>query len=444
MTRAVRSRRVVTPDGVRPATIIIHDGIIEALAPHDAQPDTIDYGDAVIGPGLVDTHVHINEPGRDDWEGFSFATQAAAAGGVTTLIDMPLNSIPPTTTVEALQEKRDAARPQCAVDVGFLGGVVPGNARELRGLHHAGVFGFKAFMCDSGVGEFAAAAAADLRQALLVLAHLDALLMVHAEDPDLIRAPTVAAARRHEDWRATRPALAEIRAVEQLIRLSRELGAKIHVVHVSSPESARLIGEARQAGVRISAETCPHYLAFAAEEIPDGATEYKCAPPIRDAEGREGLWEALRRGWIELVVSDHSPAPPSLKLRDVGDFLVAWGGIASLQLRLPAVWTSARARGFSLEDVTRWTAEAPARLVGLEGRKGRLAAGNDADLVVWHPEREFVVEEAGLRHRHKLTPWLGRRLAGVVEATYLRGEPAWQRGEPDPPWRGRLIERMNS
>ena len=446
MIRAVRSRRVVTPDGVRPATILIDDGVIAAVSPYQevTAGSAIDYGDAVIGPALVDTHVHINEPGRDDWEGFSFATQSAAAGGVTTLIDMPLNSIPPTTSTEALEEKLGAARQQCAVDVGFLGGVVPGNARELRGLHHAGVFGFKAFMCDSGVAEFAAAAPADLRQALLVLSHLDALLMVHAEDPERIRAPSVAAARRHDDWLETRPAAAEIRAVERLIEMSREFGARIHVVHVSSPETARLIGDARAAGVKISAETCPHYLAFAAEEIPDGATEYKCAPPIRDAAAREGLWEALRQGWIDLVVSDHSPAPPSLKLRDVGDFLVAWGGIASLQLRLPAVWTGARDRGFSIEDVTRWTAEAPARLIGLEDRKGRLVPGNDADFVVWHPEQEFVVEEADLRHRHKLTPWLGRRLAGVVEATYLRGEPVYRRGEPDPPMRGTLIERTKS
>ena len=444
MTRGVRSRRVVTPDGVRPATILFETGTISAITPFDQPQEQVeDYGDAVIGPALVDTHVHINEPGREDWEGFSFATQAAAAGGVGTLIDMPLNSVPPTTSVQSLELKRDAAQGQCAVDVGFLAGVVPGNARELRHLRHAGVFGFKAFMCDSGVAEFPPVSDADLRQALLMLASLDGLLMVHAEDPSLLR-PATGPTRRHDEWLATRPASAEMRAVEELIALTREFGARVHVVHVSSPDTARRIAEARDAGVKISGETCPHYLAFSAEEVPDGATEFKCAPPIRSRESREGLWEALRRGWIDVVVTDHSPAPPNLKLREVGDFFAAWGGIASLQLRLPAVWTGARARGFGLEDVTRWTAEAPARLVGLESRKGHLVPGADADFVVWHPEQEFTVEEPGLRHRHKLTPWLGRRLAGVVEATYLRGEAVYRRGEPDPPMRGTLIDRMDS
>ena len=447
MIRAVRSRRVVTPDGLRPATVLIDGGgAISAVAPFDAAPvvGTIDHGDAVIGPALVDTHVHINEPGREEWEGFSFATQAAAAGGVGTLIDMPLNSVPPTTSVQTLEEKRSAARGQCAVDVGFLAGIVPGNAMELRHLHRAGVFGFKAFMCDSGVPEFPPASVSDIRQALLVLASLDALLMVHAEDPSLLRAPSTSSIRGHAGWLATRPAAAEWLAVNELIGLSREFAARIHVVHVSDPGTARRIAEARDAGVRISGETCPHYLGFAAEEIPDGATEYKCAPPIRSREARDGLWDALRKGWLDLVVSDHSPAPPNLRLREVGDFLAAWGGIASVQLRLPAVWTFARERGFTVGDVTRWTSEAPARLIGLEDRKGRLVPGADADMVVWHPDREFTVEEAGIRHRHKLTPWLGRRLAGVVEATYLRGEPAYRHAEPDPPMRGTLIDRTNS
>ncbi|HKP29777.1 MAG TPA: allantoinase AllB [Gemmatimonadales bacterium] len=445
MTGAVRSRRLVTPDGMRPGTLLFDRGIISSIAPWDhIGPETIqDVGDAVVSPALVDTHVHINEPGRTDWEGFSFATQAAAAGGVATLIDMPLNSVPPTTSVPSLREKREAAIGQCAVDVGFLAGVVPGNARELRHLQHAGVFGFKAFMCDSGVAEFPPVSNPDLRQALLMLASLDALLMVHAEDPSLLRA-IAGTARRHEEWLATRPASAEMRAVEDLIALAREFGARIHVVHVSAPDTARRISEARDRGVRITGETCPHYLTFCAEEIPEGATGYKCAPPIRSRESREGLWDALRRDWIDVVVTDHSPVPPSLKLPEVGDFFAAWGGIASLQLRLPAVWTSARERGFTIEDVARWTAEAPARLVGLEGRKGRLVPGADADFVIWQPEEEFTVDEAGLRHRHKLTPWLGRRLAGVVEATYLRGEPVFRRGEPDPPMRGTLIERMNS
>jgi len=440
----VRGRRVVTPDGVRPAAIYMENGRITAVRDFDSAdaPEVTDFGDAVIGPGLVDTHVHINEPGREDWEGFSSATRAAVAGGVTTLVDMPLNSVPPTTTVQALEEKREAARGQCSVDVGFLGGVVPGNGVELSALADAGVLGFKAFMCESGVREFAAVSISDLSQAMPLLAKADALLMVHAEEPSLLLPPAGGAtATQYATWLATRPAQAETKAVERLITAARAHDVRVHVVHVSSPETARVIDEARRRGARITAETCPHYLTFAAEEIPDGATEYKCAPPIRNRDTREDLWHALRMGWIEMIVSDHSPAPPNLRLREIGDFFVAWGGIASLQLRLPAVWTEARARGFSLDDVTRWVSEKPASLVGLDKRKGQLDPGADADLVVWHPEREFVVDAAMLRHRHSLTPWLGRRLAGVVEATYLRGGLAFQLGAPDPPARGMLLDR---
>lgn len=446
MSRVVRGHRVVTPDGIRPASIHIDNGRITDVRAFDdaGAGECIEAGAAVIGPGLVDTHVHINQPGREDWEGFLSATRAALAGGVTTLIDMPLNSVPPTTTVQALEEKREAAQGKCFVDVGFLGGVVPGHVAELEGLARAGVFGFKAFLCDSGVGEFAAVSLADLRNALLVLARFDGLLMVHAEDPTLLRAPeSGATGRPYQDWLSTRPATAETAAVAQMIALSREFDVRVHVVHVSSPETAAMIRAAATDGVRISAETCPHYLTFAAEEIPPGATEFKCAPPIRNRDAREGLWEALGRGAIDMVVSDHSPAPPHLRLREVGDFFAAWGGIASLQLRLPAVWTEARARGHTVDAVTRWVAEQPARLVGLWPHKGVIAAGADADLVFWHPQREFTVDAAMLRHRHSLTPWLGRRLAGVVEATYLRGEQAFRLGAPDSPARGVLIQRTH-
>ncbi|HWB41579.1 MAG TPA: allantoinase AllB [Gemmatimonadales bacterium] len=447
--RAVRGSRVATPAGIRPAAIHISGGTITRVAPFDDVPrgvDPIDAGDALVFPGLVDTHVHVNEPGRTDWEGFATATRAAAAGGVTTLLDMPLNSIPPTTSVPALEAKRAAARGKCAVDVGFLGGLVPGGAGEIPGLHQAGVFGLKCFLCPSGVDEFPPVSVADLTASTPALAEANVLLMVHAESPAALQ-PGAAASRdprSHATWLATRPAAAETEAVRFLIELARSSGIRVHVVHVSSAATLELIAPARAAGVRITSETCPHYLGFAAEEIPDGATEYKCAPPVRGTAEREALWTALEQGRLDAVVSDHSPAPPESKRRAEGDFLRAWGGIASLQLRLPAVWTGARARGHAPGRVVEWLCSGPARLAGLEGRKGVIAPGADADLVLWRPEAEFVVEESHLRHRHTLTPWLGRRLAGVVEATYLRGEPVYARGAPDGPPRGRLLVRPNS
>jgi allantoinase len=448
MTSVIRGRRVATPDGLRSASIHIHDGTITRVGAYEDLPDgasSIEAGDAVVFPGLVDTHVHINQPGRTDWEGFATATRAAAAGGVTTLLDMPLNSIPPTTTVSALHTKRSAAQGRCAVDVGFLGGLVPGDLGEIAGLHAAGVFGFKCFLCPSGVDEFPPVSEAELRQAAPSVAALGALLMVHAELPSALTSiPAASDPRAYPTWLASRPVTAETEAVQLLIELGRDAAMRVHVVHVSAPETLDLIASARAAGVRITAETCPHYLSFAAEEIPDGATEYKCAPPIRESAHREGLWKALARGRLDAVVSDHSPAPAELKHQGDGDFLRAWGGIASLQLRLPAVWTGARARGHAPEQLADWLCAGPARLVGLAGRKGAIAPGCDADLVLWHPEQEFLVEAPVLRHRHPLTPWLGRRLAGVIEATYLRGELVYARGAPDGPPRGRLLARLDS
>lgn len=445
----VRGSRVVTPDGLRAATIHIVNGRISGVSTfEDVAPGAtlVEAGDALVFPGLVDTHVHVNEPGRTDWEGFASATRAAAAGGVTTLLDMPLNSIPATTSVAALEAKRAAARGRCAVDTGFLGGLVPGNAREVSPLHSAGVFGFKCFLCPSGVDEFPAVSPADLRQAAPALVALDALLMVHAEwPPELERHAADSGDRRsYATWLAARPVEAETEAVSFLIELARESGLRVHVVHASAVETVELIDAARAAGVRITVETCPHYLGFAAEEIPASATEYKCAPPIREARQREALWDALARGRLDAVVSDHSPAPPAMKRRDEGDFLAAWGGIASLQLRLPAVWTGARARGHAPERLAEWLCAGPARLAGLEARKGAIAPGRDADLVLWRPESEFVVDQSMLRHRHPLTPWLGRTLAGVVEATYLRGERVYARGAADLPARGRLLTRLDS
>jgi allantoinase len=445
----IRGARVAMPEGLHAAAIHIAAGRIARVTAFDEVirgVELMEAGDALVFPGLVDTHVHVNEPGRTEWEGFATATRAAAAGGVTTLLDMPLNSIPPTISVAALETKRAAARGRCAVDTGFLGGLVPGNGAELAPLHSAGIFGFKCFLCPSGVEEFPPMSPGGLREAAPALAALDALLMVHAEWPPALEgaAGNPGDRRSHAAWLAGRPVTAETEAVRFLIGLARDSGLRVHVVHVSASETIDLIDAARAEGIRMTAETCPHYLGFAAEEIPDGATEYKCAPPIREARHREGLWEALARGRLDAVVSDHSPAPPAMKRREEGDFLRAWGGIASLQLRLPAVWTGARARGYPPERLASWLCAGPARLAGLAGRKGIIAAGHDADLVVWHPEKEFVVSETVLRHRHSITPWLGRTLAGVVEATYLRGERIYARGAADQPPRGRLLTRLDS
>ena len=433
----IRGQRVALPDTIRPASIHIRQGIITAIASPDEFPagsPVVDAGNSVVMPGLVDTHVHINEPGRTDWEGFQSATRAAAAGGVTTLVDMPLNCIPATTGVEALRAKREAAQGQCWVDVGFWGGVVPGNTSELRGLFDAGVLGFKCFLVHSGVDEFPHVAEDDLRVAMAELARLGALLIVHAELPGPIEQALNACAgaadpRRYATFLQSRPREAENEAVALVIRLSREIGCRAHIVHHSSADALPLLRQARADGAPISVETCPHYLCFAAEDIPDGATQFKCCPPIRERENREQLWAALGDGLIEMVVSDHSPCPPELKRGDSGDFLHAWGGISSLQLRLPVMWTEMQKRGYSIRHLVEWTASAPARLVGLEKRKGAIRVGYNADLVIWNPEASFRVEPSKIHHRHKLTPYAGRLLSGVVEATFLRGEKIYDRGD---------------
>jgi allantoinase len=422
----VRSDAVHTPDGPRPAAVCVRDGRIEAVVARSATVDAredVDLGGLALLPGLVDTHVHVNEPGRTEWEGFASATAAAAAGGVTTIVDMPLNSLPPTTTAAALDVKRAAAAGQCVVDVGFWGGAVPGNLAELEGLHEAGVFGFKCFLSPSGVDEFPPLSWDGLDAVLDVLSTLDALLIVHAEDPRELSA----AGASYPEFVASRPPSAEQRAVAGLIERVAARSARAHVLHLSSAATLGMIADARGAGVRITAETCPHYLTFAAERIPAGATEFKCCPPIRDETNRDGLWAGLAAGVIDCVVSDHSPSPPSMKR---GGFGEAWGGISSLQLGLPAVWTGARRRGHTLSEVVRWLATAPADLVGLS-RKGRIAPGCDADLVAFAPDEEFVVDAAGLRHRHPVTPYDGARLSGVVHRTWLRG------GQPT----GNLVSR---
>jgi allantoinase len=445
----VRGKHVITPDGDRPAAIHIRDGVISAISDFGDVPSGIpvhDAGNSAVMPGIVDTHVHINEPGRSEWEGFSTATRAAAAGGVTTLIEMPLNSIPATTSAPAYREKLAAAQSKLWVDVGFWGGVVPGNTAELHPLWEAGVFGFKCFLVLSGVEEFEHVTESDLRAALPKLRALGAPLLAHAELPGPIenavaKLSSVAPASAYSTWLASRPRQAENEAIELLVSLAREFDARVHIVHLSSSDALAPLRLAKRNGVRVSVETCPHYLAFAAEEIPDGATQFKCAPPLRERENREKLWSALDDGTIDLIASDHSPCPPAMKLRDQGDFLRAWGGIASLQLSLPAVWTEARLRGYALTHVADWMCSGPARLAGLERSKGAIIVGGDADLVIWNPEARFRVETSRLRHRHKVTPYAGRELFGVVGTTFLRGQKVFDGGEFSVAPLGRVLHR---
>ncbi len=393
----LRSQRVVTPYGVKPATVRVRDGRIAAIEDYASHGQ--DLGDLALLPGLVDPHVHVNEPGRTDWEGFATATRAAAAGGVTTIIDMPLNSLPPTVSAAALAAKRHAASGQCHVDVGFWGGAVPGNLNFLDDLTRAGVFGLKCFLVDSGVPEFPPLS---VDQLCTALSTVDALFLVHAEDPHEIR--KTHASRRYADFLASRPPAAEMRAIVNVIDAARRTGARVHILHLSCADALDMIEQAKQDGVRVTAETCPHYLALAADEVPDGATQFKCCPPIRSSANRNALWAGLAAGLIDEIASDHSPCVPELKLPDLGDFAGAWGGIASLQLGLPIVWTQARARGHGLAEVTRWMAQRPAEIVGLR-RKGRIAVGFDADLVAFAPEKTFTVDPSRLHHRHSVTPY---------------------------------------
>ncbi len=424
--RALRSDRVLTPDGLRPATVVLGDRI--ELRDH---PDPEDLGDLVLMPALVDSHVHINEPGRTEWEGFTTATQAAALGGVAALCDMPLNCLPVTTTASALDAKVQASEGLLAVSVGFWGGVVPGNLRELAPMVEAGARGFKAFLCHSGIDDFPESDRAVLREAMRELKRLGSRLLVHAElehelpDPPDPEDPTTYLA-----WLHARPRSFEDGAIAMVIELMRETGCPVHVVHLSSGTALPMIAAAKRDGLPLTVETCPHYLCLTSEEVPDRATEFKCAPPVREAANRELLWGGLRDGVIDCVVSDHSPCVPGLKLPERGDFLEAWGGIASLQLGLPAVWTEASRRGFGIEDVARWMSAGPARLLGLGPRAG---------LVAWDPEATFVVDGAALAHRHPITPYAGRTLKGVVDSTWLAGDAIVRGGRVVRPDAGRVL-----
>ncbi|MFK0124765.1 allantoinase AllB [Streptomyces sp. JHA19] len=436
----LRSTRVITPEGTRPASVAVAAGKITAVLPYDAGVPSgarlEDLGDDVLLPGLVDTHVHVNDPGRTEWEGFWTATRAAAAGGITTLVDMPLNSLPPTTTVDHLRVKRKTAADKAHVDVGFWGGALPGNTGDLRPLHEAGVFGFKAFLSPSGVDEFPHLEQGQLARSLAEIASFGGLLIVHAEDPHHLDAAPQRGGPRYADFLASRPRDAEDTAIARLIDQARRLDARVHVLHLSSADALPLIAEARRDGVRITVETCPHYLTLTAEEVPDGASEFKCCPPIREAANQDLLWQALADGTVDCVVTDHSPSTADLK---TDDFATAWGGISGLQLSLAAVWTEARRRGHGLEDVVRWMSTRTAELVGL-GQKGAIEAGRDADFAVLAPDAAFTVDPAALQHRNRVTAYAGRTLHGVVRSTWLRGERIYSDGEFTGP-KGRLLTR---
>jgi allantoinase len=428
----LRSRRVVAPDGVREATIHIDGERIERIGDY-ADPADVDYGDLVIMPGLVDTHVHVNEPGRTEWEGFDTATRAAAAGGVTTIVDMPLNSIPPTTSVEALRAKVEAMRGKCWVDVGLWGGAVPDNASQLQPMLREGALGFKCFLVDSGVAEFGFLDPLGLEAALRELRGTGAPLLVHAELPQHIGS---AAGASYRAYMNSRPAQAEDAAIDAVHDAVKRTGARAHIVHVSSAAALRTILKARDRRVSLTAETTPHYLHFEAEKIPDGAPQYKCAPPIRDHANREQLWRGIGDELLTGIVSDHSPCTPELKHLNDGNVERAWGGISSLQFGLPIIWSSGR---LTLERIARLMCEGPASIAGI--RKGAIKPGYDADLVVWSPEESFRVTPDIVQHRHKITPYAGEELRGVVKSTYLRGQKVWQDGRTIGSPSGKWIRR---
>jgi allantoinase len=428
---AISGNNILTPDGIRKAVVLIKDGRIAGVAdtlPGEMEVMTVDIADQLLMPGITDPHVHINEPGRTAWEGFETATLAAAAGGITTLVDMPLNSSPVTTTVAAFEAKLRAAEGRLHVDCAYWGGVVPGNAHEIEALIDKGVSGFKAFLTHSGIDDFPDVSAADLEKVMPLIARAGLPLLVHCE---LTGGRTGAVASHNPSYQtylASRPSQWECDAIALMIALCERYRCRVHIVHLSAAAAIPMIRQAKEKGLPLSVETAQHYLYFNAESIPDGQTLFKCAPPIREKANNELLWEALRQGWIDFVATDHSPAPPDIKQLQSGDLASAWGGIASLQLALPVLWTAARQRGIGLTALGRWLCEAPPALPGLQDRKGKIAVGYDADMVVWDPDAAFTVTADMLHHRHKITPYLQETLYGVVTQTWLAGRKIYDKG----------------
>lgn len=419
----IKSNRIITPSGIRPGYIIINDGVIEDVVEQLSSVSEVtvtDAGNAVVMAGIIDPHVHINEPGRTDWEGFDTATRAAIAGGITTVVDMPLNCTPVTTTAEAFNQKIAATKNQLHTNVGFWGGVVPGNENEIEGLIECGVLGFKAFLTHSGIDDFANVTEADLVKVMPIIARHGLPLLVHCELTDSINRVNHNN-RSYANYLASRPAFWEDDAIALMIRLCEQFNCRVHIVHVSSASSIIQIEQAKQKGLPLTAETAQHYLYFCAEEIKDGQTQFKCAPPIRNKANNNQLWKALQNGILNFVATDHSPATPDLKEITSGNFLKAWGGIASLQIALPVLWTAAKQRNIGVVHIAKWLSENPAKLIGLEHKKGRIEKGYDADLVIWNPDESFTVTEQMILHKHKITPYLGEQLYGTVHSTYLGG-----------------------
>jgi len=427
---AIASQKVLTLEGEKPAAILIKGEKILDVVSIENIPENCpnqDMGNNVIMPGLVDAHVHINEPGRTDWEGFETATKAAAAGGITTIVDMPLNCIPVTTTVDALNQKIIATKDQLWIDCGFYGGLIPDNIQDLESLADAGVLGFKAFLSPSGIDEFPNISEKHLREALPILAKKGIPVLVHAELEN--GATSSEENKTYKYFQESRPKSWENNAIKLLIQLCREFNVHIHIVHLSSADILPEIAQTRKDGFPLTVETCPHYLHFSSERISDGDTRFKCAPPIWNGENRENLWAGLEEGIINFITSDHSPCTPELKNLEAGNFEKAWGGISSIQFALPVIWTECKQRGYSLEQLINWMSKQPAKFVGVDDLKGQISPGFDADLVCWNPDKKYIIKKEAIHHKNKLTPYEGESLYGVVNATFLRGQKVYENGQ---------------